>query len=323
MRMFATMLAAAVVASTGCATTAFAAPVTEFAIGKPGFVSNDGVRVGYFEYGPADGPVVLTTGGWPGDSSLVAPLAEALAERGMHVIRWDMRGAGATDHPTGSNAYSMEHLVADFDAIVERVAPSRPVHVVGEGWPAFIASQSANDHPGRIASISSVGFPALDLAGNALRRVPREKPQLIGQWAQQMAALTYLAGIQVPELPELAVRTGIPVALLGIVARAMTDPSTPVPPTDPRDDVDGLQRYRQANWPHLTQPTFDYVDVPVLQVFQMDDDFLETPILIDGLAERTPRLELHTLHGNHFNAMTGSNGAQILDDATRAIRGTE
>ncbi|AFU02531.1 alpha/beta fold hydrolase [Nocardia brasiliensis] len=323
MRILATLIAAAMVAGTVCATTAFAEPTAEFPIGEPGSVSNDGVRVGYFEYGPADGPVVATTGGWPGDSKLAAPLAAALAERGMHVIRWDMRGAGASDHPTGPHAYSMENLVADFGAVIDHVAPHRPVHIVGEGWPAFIASQYTNDHPGRIASISSVGFPALDLAGNALRRVPQEKPQLIGQWAQQMAALSYLAGIQIPELPELAVRTGIPVALLGIVAQAMTDPSAQLPPTDPRDDVDGLQRYRQANWPHLTQPAYDYIDVPVLQVFQMDDDFLETPILIDGLAERTPHLELHTLHGNHFNAMSGDNGVQILDAATRVIRDTE
>lgn len=294
--------------------------------GRPGFVEYQGFPVSFFEYGPdaGGGPTVLMTGGWPGDSSALAPIAEQLAANGFHVVRWDMHGAGRTSHDRRPGAYSMEGLAGEFEAVIDHTAAGRRVHIFGDGWGPFIGSQYNTTHPGRIASMSVIGFPSADLAGNALRRVPREKPELIGQWAAQLAVLSYLAGIEIPVLPDAAVRTGIPVQVLGVLAKLMA-PGMPdgAMQTNTDDDVDGLERYRQAMWPHLTEPRYDYIDIPTLQVFYPTDDILETPVLIDGLEARTPHLDLRYVPGNHFSVLGGDNARQILAAATESIRAAD
>ncbi|WP_107655798.1 alpha/beta fold hydrolase [Nocardia suismassiliense] len=324
MRLFRStaLLAVVALAVVGPAGSAQADPEDS---GRPGFVEYQGFPVSFFEYGPdGDAPTVMMTGDWPGDSSLMVPMAEQLAANGFHVVRWDMHGAGRTSHDRRPGAYSMENLAGELGAVLEQTAPGRRVHIFGDGWGPFIGSQYNTMHPGRIASMSVIGFPSADLAGNALRRVPREKPELTGQWAAQVAVLSYLAGIEIPVLPDAAVRTGIPVQLLGVMAALMA-PEMPGGGlhTNVDDDADGLERYRQAMWPHLTEPQYDYIDIPVLQVFYPTDDFLETPVLIDGLESRTPHLDLRYVPGNHFSVLSGDNARQILAAAMESMRAAD
>ncbi|MBF6327966.1 alpha/beta fold hydrolase [Nocardia transvalensis] len=294
--------------------------------GRPGFADYQGYPVSYFEYGPGpeQAPTVMVTGGWPGNSSGMIPFAEQLAADGFHVVRWDMHGAGKTSRDRRPGAYSMEGLAGEFGAVMDKTAGGHHVHIFGDGWGPFIGSQYNTEVPGRIASISSIGFPSADLAGNALRRVPQEKPEMTGQWALQLAALSYLVGIEIPLLPDAAVRTGIPVQVLMAMAKVMA-PDLPggSGPQDPEEDADGLERYRQAMWPHLTQPRYDYIDIPRLQVFYATDDFLETPVLIEGLETRTPHLDLRYLPGNHYSVFSGDNARQILTATEETIRATD
>lgn len=84
-------------------------------------------------------------------------LCEALALGGRHVVRYDLRDAGAstTANPEAP-AYKLRDLAADAAALA-RGLDDRPAHLAGVGVGGMVAQVAALDHP--------EAFSALTLAG--------------------------------------------------------------------------------------------------------------------------------------------------------------
>ncbi|WP_433665206.1 alpha/beta fold hydrolase [Nocardia sp. CA-128927] len=275
---------------------------------RPGFTEYNGVKVAYYEFGPAadKAPTVLYTGGWPWGSDVLEPGVKELTHR-YHVVRYDTRGAGASDHPTEQSAYTLENLAGEFNAVVDAVAPGRKVHAFGEGLAAFTIGEYAHEFPGRLLSISTFGAPSLDMAVNAMRRDAQD-PSTYPRLAVQIAALSYVGILGTPNIPEMAFATGIPTiavnAFTDIISDRLNDLFTTNlgnEPTNAYDSAAGLNRYSAAFLPGLLGPThYDYLDVPEVSVIQLSGDFIESDILIDGLETRTPHLVLRYTTGNHF-----------------------
>ncbi|MGJ8515879.1 alpha/beta fold hydrolase [Carnimonas bestiolae] len=306
--------------------------------GRHNFAKNGKQKISYFEYGPSaeEAPTVVITGGWPWDSSGFDNRSRLLAEMGLHVVRYDQRGSGASSHPHGVDAYSMPTLAEDLGAVLDATTPKdKKVYIFGEAWGPFIGCEYTNINPDRIASIISIGGPSLDVGFGTLIRLTKEAVNdhsLIEPVAKQWAALSYQFAISIPVLPELLFATGIPTVIVNLVTMAaadaldalIKDPLSVIDqPTNVHDTIYGINKYRWFIYNRFPHPKYDYINVPLLKVFQLDDDFIETEILLDGLENQTPQLEVTHVSGNHLNFMSGESGKIITAGIFDAIEKTQ
>jgi len=120
---------------------------------------NDGVGIAYEVTG--EGPPVVLLHGFPDSGNLWRHQVPALADAGFKVIVPDMRGYGASDKPTETDAYNILYLVADVGAVLED-ANVEQAHVVGHDWGAAVAWALAAVAPDRVDHLAalSVGHPS-------------------------------------------------------------------------------------------------------------------------------------------------------------------
>ncbi|MDC0669150.1 alpha/beta fold hydrolase [Nannocystis radixulma] len=143
------------------------APAEERATG----VGPHGIDVAYQRFGdPAAPPVLLIMGlamqmvHWP-DS-----LCHELADRGLHVIRFDNRDAGRSTHLTGapvadlpaalagdlsSASYTLSDMAADAVGLLDALGIAS-AHLVAASMGGEIAQTVAIEHPGRVRSLTSI-----------------------------------------------------------------------------------------------------------------------------------------------------------------------
>jgi pimeloyl-ACP methyl ester carboxylesterase len=116
----------------------------------------NGVTLGVQHFGDASATLVLLVGGttmlsWPD------ALCDALARGGRHVVRYDLRDAGAsTTVDPEAPRYTLRDLAADAAALA-RALDDRPAHLAGIGVGGMVAQVAGLDHPD--------AFSALTLAG--------------------------------------------------------------------------------------------------------------------------------------------------------------
>jgi pimeloyl-ACP methyl ester carboxylesterase len=122
--------------------------------------SSDGTRIAVYEEGNPDGPTVVMVHGWP-DSHVLWDGVAAELSGVFRIIRYDSRGAGASDVPGPVAAYDIARLADDFDAVIAALSPATPVHVVAHDWGAatmweYLNRPAAGD---RVASYTSISGP--------------------------------------------------------------------------------------------------------------------------------------------------------------------
>jgi pimeloyl-ACP methyl ester carboxylesterase len=84
-------------------------------------------------------------------------LCEALARGGRHVVRYDLRDAGAsTTVDPEAPAYTLRDLAADGAALA-RGLDDRPAHLAGTGVGGMVAQVAALDHPDAFSALTLVG----------------------------------------------------------------------------------------------------------------------------------------------------------------------
>ncbi len=259
------------------------------------------VRLAVTERGDTGQPPILLVHGYPDTSSVWDEVAAGLAGR-FHVVTYDVRGAGASTAPRATQAYRLARLVADLEAVIDEVSPSRPVHLVGHDWGAIQAWEAVGQTRlgGRIASLTSVGGPSLDQMSAWLRRRALRGPRGLADVAGQLSRWWYVGFCQLPFLPEIVWQAG-----LGHYWGRILQASGGVQPrpghpacTVTRDAVHGLGLYR-ANVGNRHAPARpDPVDVPVQIVMATRDPFIarRTQLAVDGCASRLWRREIRTGH---------------------------
>lgn len=116
----------------------------------------NGVALGVESFGDAAAPLVLLAGS-PTMLSWPDALCEALASRGRHVVRYDLRDAGAsTTVDPEAPAYTLRDLAADAAALAGAL-DDRPAHLAGIGAGGMVAQVAALDHPDAFAALTLVG----------------------------------------------------------------------------------------------------------------------------------------------------------------------
>jgi pimeloyl-ACP methyl ester carboxylesterase len=226
--------------------------------------------------------------GYPDNQRLWEPVAERLAGAGMHVITYDVRGAGSSDVPRRTADYRTERLVDDLVAVLDATLPEgTAVHLVGHDWgsvqlwEAVLAEAEDPRLHGRIASFTSASGPALEHVAHLVRHPTGRRLRLL----RQLGRSWYVSAFQLPVLPELLWRSapGPLTALARLVDRDAVPDSWGPELAD--DAAHGVNLYRANVVSGVTRRPGRRTDVPTLVVLPLRDPFL-TDVTLDDLGER-------------------------------------
>jgi len=253
-------------------------------------VRTEGAELAVFEYGlrPAPGvATLLLVHGYPDDHRLYLPLITELAGT-HHVIAYDTRNAGMSSVTEAPGNFTLDALVDDVFAVLAFMDVS-DVHLVGHDWGSIQGWAAVQDPraAGLIARYTSISGPDLGHFISWLRsraRNPRRWPQLAGQLLRS----SYVAGFQIPVLPETIWRLVLTHLYERSAGRRVND-----------DPVRGLALYRQNLFPRVRRPCPAPVSVPVNVVVPLKDPFL-SPHLTDGLELWVSDLNVVRADGGHW-----------------------
>ena len=156
-------------------------------------VTAGGLRFHAAQCGPADGPLVLLLHGFPEFWWAWRAQLPALGAAGLRAVAVDLRGYGASDKPPrGYDGYT---LSADVAGLV-RALGARDAYLVGHGWGGVLAWTTATLHPRAVRGLAVLG---------AAHPVRLRAEVLTGPQARASA---YVAGFQVPRVPERRLAEG-------------------------------------------------------------------------------------------------------------------
>ncbi|MEU1391834.1 MULTISPECIES: alpha/beta fold hydrolase [unclassified Nonomuraea] len=258
-------------------------------------VESGGVRLAVFEEGDPAAPPILLLHGYPDTHRVWDEVAALLRDR-FHLVRYDVRGAGASTAPRDRRHYAFGHLMADLAAVIGAVGKPR-VHLAGHDWGSLQGWEAAVT-PGlrdRLASFTSLGGPGLRQVSHFMRHGGRRDV------LRQLARSWYIGAFQVSVLPELAWRTVVPRGLSRTLRR--TDGVGPRPGhpahTLARDARNGLELYRRNMSGGRRDAGPEVVRVPVQLVEARRDPFV-TPALLAATARWADRPWRRTIEAGHW-----------------------
>ena len=271
-------------------------------------VVSGGLRLAVYAEPGGPGPVVLLVHGYP-DTHAVWTMIHAELGSELRVVRYDVRGAGASQAPRQRAGYRLEHLAEDLFAVADAVSPDAPVHLVAHDWGSIQAWHAVTDPraAGRIASFTSISGPCLDHTGYWLReRIRRPTPRRAAALLRQGAKSWYIYAFHLPLLTpfvwrRLGPRWG---ALLRRAEGVEPRPEHPAP-TLVADATRGIELYRANMRARMFRPEPRYARVPVQLISPLADRFV-SPALAEDLERWVPDLRRRTLPCGHWGALTGS-----------------
>ncbi|HEX6748534.1 MAG TPA: alpha/beta hydrolase [Longimicrobium sp.] len=151
------------------------------------------VRLHWVEQG--DGPLVVLLHGFPEFWWGWRRQIPALAAAGFRVVAPDMRGYNLSAKPRGASSYRVSILLEDVAALVRHLGAER-AHLTGHDWGGVVAWHAAMRRPEIVGRLAIINAPHPTIFAREMRR-PR---QFLRAW--------YAMAIQLPALPEAAIRAG-------------------------------------------------------------------------------------------------------------------
>ncbi len=119
--------------------------------------TRDGLTFDVRDRGPLDGDPVVLLHGFPERAASWDAVGDRLHAHGLRTLAPDQRGYSPRARPRFRTAYRLPALVADVEALIERVG--RPVHLVGHDWGATVAWALAARRPDLVRSLTAVSVP--------------------------------------------------------------------------------------------------------------------------------------------------------------------
>jgi pimeloyl-ACP methyl ester carboxylesterase len=267
----------------------------------------DGLRLAVFTDGEPTAPPVLLVHGYPDTHRVWDEVAACLAAD-HHVIRYDVRGAGASGRPVNLAGYRLARLADDLFAVLDAVCPDRPVDVAGHDWGSIQSWEAVTDPRAatRIASYTTISGPCLDHAGFWFRdRVTRPSPRRLLQFLLQSVHSWYVWLFQVPVISPLTWRLWLARAWPQLLRRVEgVTPREGHPADTLADDaVAGINLYRANILPRLTGPRERIARVPVQLITVSGDHFVSPALAGSDLDRWVPDLTRQTVQGTHWSAL--------------------
>jgi pimeloyl-ACP methyl ester carboxylesterase len=210
-------------------------------------------------------------------------------------VTYDVRGAGASDAPADKSGYRIPLLVDDLYAVLDKVAPGRPVHLLGHDW-GSVQSWPALTDPratGRIRTFTSISGPSLEHATIWLR----SRGANAGARLRQLGHSYYTLLFQMPRLPEFAIRRGIFDRAVGKRSHS--------------DQANGLNLYRANMFAALRAGRPPRIDIPVQVIAPGGDPFVTAVFATEAPAPFVPKLTTRLIEGEHW--VVKSNPGLIAD----------
>ncbi len=276
--------------------------------GEPRYVrAADGTRIAVFEEGNPDGPTVVMVHGWPDSHVLWDSVAAELAPT-HRIVRYDSRGAGASDTPGPASAYTVGQLADDFDAVVAAVSPQTPVHVVAHDWGAATMWETVT-RPGageRVASYTSISGPDPVQLSRFLRDglARPYRPRRFARALSQALHFSYMVFFRTALAP-LAMRAFLAEATRRFAVNAGVPPQRRHQgSTFVADAANGMKIYR-ANFPRvLGDARRDrHVRVPVQLVVNTRDNFVR-PYVYEDTPRWVERLWRRDIRAGHWSPLS-------------------
>lgn len=291
-------------------------------------VHNQDVRLNVHIAGKKDAPVVLFLHGFPDDHRTWHHQVSALKAQ-YRVVTFDMRGVGESSAPLGKNAYQVNNLLTDIEAVIDAVVGhDGQVHLVGHDWGSVIGWSFVAEpyYAQRVRSFVSVSGPHLGLMLNwARRNILSGKAQRILNSAKQAAFSWYVAFFNVPLVPECLVkRMGLSMWKRLLTQNGVAFGDAYLKETT-QNDVENimlrpLALYRQNPLRPPSMPKSHGVTVPVHLVIAERDAFIR-PELFEHYDEYVPNLTRTTLPAKHW--LHHSHWIQFNDIIDQHVRRAE
>lgn len=284
--------------------------------------SQDGTRIAVYEGGTPGRPTVVLVHGWPDSHVLWDGVVAALAPR-YRVVRYDNRGAGASDVPEPVDAYALARLADDFDAVTAAVCPGEKVHVIGHDWGAATMWEYVN-RPGaaeRVASYTSISGPDPGHLSRFIRDglARPYRPRRFARALSQAAHFSYMIGFSIPVIAPLAMRTFLAQAANRLVITAGIPRDRRFQgPTFVADAANGLKIYRANFLRALARPGRDgQVSVPVQLLVNSRDNFVR-PWVYEDTPRWVQRLWRRDIPSGHWLPMSNPDlvaraAAELID----------
>ena len=126
----------------------------------PAFIAAHGVELCLYEAGSEHRarPPILLCHGFPELAYSWRHQLRDLPKLGFHVLAPDQRGYGASGAPAAVEAYDMEALCADLEALLDARGIEKAVFC-GHDWGGFVVWQMGVRHPERVAGVIGVNTP--------------------------------------------------------------------------------------------------------------------------------------------------------------------
>jgi len=254
-------------------------------------VSSAGVELDVVQAGDPARPTVVLLHGYPDTKEVWDLVAADLALR-HHVVRYDVRGAGASGLPSGDDPWSFERLEDDLLAVLDATAPGRRVHLVGhdwggiQGWRFATTGRAAE----RLASFTCLSGPYLEAVAAWRREAswPAAARQALRSW--------YVGAMRLPGAASVSRAVGALGGWPWLVRRHGHDaPGATVA----RDGTIGIALYRRHAAALSSREAPAEARVPVQLVVSHDDPSLG-PGLFGPAARSCPRLRRVDVTGGHW-----------------------
>ena len=269
-------------------------------------VKNDDINLYVKIDGSSHNPTVLLLHGFPDNHACWHHQVEALKQE-FQVITFDMRGVGNSTQPAKQNAYHMDNMLTDIDAVLDAtVGTEGRVHLVGHDWGSVIGWSFVSTplYAHRVISYTSMSGPHLRLMLDWARRyLISGNPKRIAQALQQGAFSWYVYLFNVPLLPEFIFKQfGRPIWQALLKANGVDDADIYLNTSQlsvEKNCLNPIKLYRQNPLKPPPLPAKNSINVPVQLIIPRSARFISHQ-LFEFYGEYINTLEQQIIEGKHW-----------------------
>lgn len=158
-----------------------------------GRIAANGLHFAYDEAGVGDS-VALCLHGFPEARQAWADQLPALAALGWRAVAVDMRGYGDSDRPQGRDAYRLQNLADDVEALFTAFGAKRRI-LIAHDWGGIVAWWVAMTRPGLLDGLVILNAPH-----------PARYREVLNRGLRQRLRSWYVLYFLLPRLPEVQLR---------------------------------------------------------------------------------------------------------------------